>query len=74
MTSVLDTQRRLLALEDTRRGLEEKLAKVNERIEKAKEAHREQIAKSLTSKNPEEREMAQRVATFWDVPLPPAHQ
>lgn len=70
MTSVLDTQRRLLALEDTRRGFEEKLAKVKERIEKVKEAHREQIAKSLTSTDPEEREMAHGIATFWEVPFP----
>ncbi len=70
MTSVLRTQDRLHSLEDQRRSLEARLADVLSRIEQAKEAHRKQIATSLQSKNTDEREMATRIATWWEVQLP----
>jgi len=74
MTNILDTQHRFQTLERQRRTLESKLANVLSRIERAKQAHRTQIAASLQSKNPDEREMAERIATWWDVPLPSSSQ
>ena len=66
-TSVLQTQEPMLALEREVRETEQRLAVLKERLALAIEAHREQIRRSLDSKLPEEREMAEDVAVWYDV-------
>jgi hypothetical protein len=52
--------------------LKERIARMEERLKKAIEVHREQIRRSLTSPDPEERASAEGVAVFWEVSPPPA--
>lgn len=68
--SVLHTQEMMLVLERERRELEARLAVVKARLEEAIEAHKRQIARSLTSKDPEEREMAASIREWYGIPLP----
>jgi len=56
-----------MALNQRKSRIESQLEAVKRRIEEATEKHKEQIRKSLTSKNPEEREMAERIADWWNV-------
>lgn len=69
--SVLDTQAVNSELEKKRNRLREELAKVEQDLAAAYERHRELIRVSLTSSIPEEREMAERVADWWEVERPP---
>jgi len=67
MTSVLETQSQLSRLQVTLRALQEKLHRVNERIEQAREKHRQQIATSLRSECRGTRD-AERIREWWEVP------
>lgn len=67
--SVLHTQEIMLGLERKKRELEKRLQDVQAKLEVAIENHRHQIARSLTSKDPEERRMAENVRAYYDVPL-----
>jgi hypothetical protein len=68
MTSVLDTQEAMLSLEREKRELEARLEQVKADLAVAVANHRAQIAKSLTSKDSVEREMAEGVRAWYEVP------
>lgn len=67
----------VLFSQDVVRSAEQKLREAQllvqacmDRLDRAKESHREQIARSLTSRIPEEKQMATNIANFWEVPIP----
>ena len=68
MTSILHTQDTMLSLEREKRELETRLEQVKTDLAVAVANHRAQIAKSLTSKDLEEREMAEGVRAWYEVP------
>ncbi len=68
--SVLWTQDLVRSAEQKLREALQAFRDCEARLERAKETHREQIGRSLTSAIPEERRMAQSVAQFWEVPIP----
>jgi hypothetical protein len=65
--SVLATQKPLLELSREIRETEARLERMKARLERLTHAHKEQIRRSLTSKDPEERAMAEGVAAWYDV-------
>lgn len=68
--SVLWTQEKLHEAERKLREHREAAAELEGIVETLKQKHREQIARSLTSPWPEEKQMAEGIATWWEVPLP----
>lgn len=69
MNSVLDSQARLHKAEKQLRSIMEGVRKLEAKIAELKDAHRAQIARSLLSKDEEERRMAANIAAWWEVPL-----
>jgi division protein CdvB (Snf7/Vps24/ESCRT-III family) len=63
--SVFKTQEAVFRLEVQAQKLRERLELIERRLQDAREAHRAQIAESLTSKDPEERRPAQSIAAWW---------
>lgn len=65
--SVLYTQERLHEAQKVVNALRRRLEAAERRVEELKGKHREQIERSLTSKDAEERGMAAAIATWWEV-------
>lgn len=70
MNRLLESQARLHKAEKQLRSVMEGVRKLEAKIAELKEAHRAQIALSLTAKDPEERQMAASISTWWEVPVP----
>ena len=68
--SVLHSQERLLSASTELREAKKAVAELEERVSVLTENHREQIRKSLVSKDAKEREMAEGVAAWYQVELP----
>jgi len=68
MTSILHTQDTMLSLEREKRELETRLEQVKTDLAVSIANHRAQIAASLTSHDPEERQMAEGVRAWYEVP------
>ena len=68
--TILRTQERLHKVQEQERVLKQLLEEVKDRIEVATQSHKEQIARSLSSEDEEEREMAERVANWYQIPIP----
>lgn len=70
MSSVFETQKPVHRLQHQIHELEQRVERLKARLAQAVETHREQIRVSLSSKLPEEQQAAERIARFWEVPLP----
>ena len=66
--SVLETEKMVSDAREQVRKAEARLHAAQDQLKAAEAAHRAQIAKSLRCRRPEEKEMAQRIATWWEVP------
>ena len=69
-SSVLTTQEPVLELQAKIAQAKARLAEMEKQLEPLIAAHREQIRRSLSSRNATERKMAASIATWWEVPLP----
>ncbi len=65
--SVLSTQEPVLELQGEIAQAKLRLAEMERRLETAIAAHREQIRKSLKSKDETERKLAESIKTWWEV-------
>lgn len=68
--SVLFTQVQVSSAEVELRQAVLKVKDCQDKLDRLKQQHREQIARSLESPFDEERQMAHSVAAWWEIPLP----
>jgi predicted nucleic acid-binding Zn-ribbon protein len=70
--SVLKTQEPVLALQAEIAQTKLRVQEMEARLQAAVAAHREQIKRSLLSRDRTERQLAQSIAAFWEVTVPQA--
>lgn len=70
MTGIIESQARLHAVEQKVREARETLKLLEDALAEEKQKFRGQIARSLTSKNNSERQMAESIADWWEVRKP----
>lgn len=68
--NVLDTQAKLHKAQDALRRQLERTEEAQREVDRLTECHRTQIARSMLSKNEEERVMARGISHFYEVPTP----
>jgi len=68
--SVLYTQAQLSKAQDKLRRALERTEEAKREVDRLRELHRAQIARSMLSSDEEERIMARGVSHFWSVPIP----